>query len=105
MKIIKNFLAISSLLILITGCATQTFSVNPSVKREVPAGNPHFSRWSHFFFLGVGQSDFKNATDLCKDNGGVSFVETKQLFVQGLIAAVSYGIYAPRLMNIYCIKE
>jgi len=30
MKIIKNFLAISSLLILITGCATQTFSVNPS---------------------------------------------------------------------------
>ncbi len=99
----KICLAISFLLV--ASCATQTFSVNPSVKREVPAGNPHFSKWSHFFVGGIGQSDFRNSSEMCKDNGGVSFVETRQGAGQVIVTILTYGIYSPRTMNIYCNKE
>jgi hypothetical protein len=101
----KKSLIISALLLLISSCATQTFSVNSNIKREVPNSNPHFSKWSNFFVNGIGQSDFRNSSDLCKDNGGVAFVETKQSFGQVMVAASTFGIYTPRTMNIYCNKE
>lgn len=94
------------LLVLASSCATQTMTVDPSIKRDIPAAaNPHFSSWSHFFVGGIGQSDFKNAGQMCKDSGGVAFVETRQSFGQVLVNMVTYGIYAPRTMNIYCNKD
>lgn len=98
----KKILALVALTTLLASCATQTFSVNPNVKREVPSGNPHFSKWSTFFVNGIGQNDFQNASQLCKDSGGVAFVETKQTFGQVMVALVTWGIYTPRTMNIYC---
>lgn len=90
------------LLILLASCATQTFSVNTNNKREVPANNPHFSKTSDFFIDGIGQTDFNNAAAECKNNGGVSFVQTTQTFGQVAIRLVTLGIYTPRTMNIYC---
>jgi hypothetical protein len=89
----------------LASCATQTFNVNPNIKREVPSGNPHFSKWSHFFVNGIGQTNFRNAAAMCKDNDGIGFVETKQSFGQVIVAIITYGIYTPRTMNIYCNKE
>ena len=96
----KIFMIIT--LLMLGSCATQTFSVNPKVKREVPSGNPHFSKWSHFFIQGVGQSSFQNASKLCQYNGGVLFVESKQTVGQVALSAITLGIYTPRTMNIYC---
>lgn len=87
---------------LLASCATQTFLVNPNVKREVPSSNPHFSEWNHFFLQGIGQSAFKNANNACKDNGGLAFVEAKQSTGQVFVAFFTLGIYTPRTMNIYC---
>jgi len=101
----KKILLLLAVTLLASSCATQTFSVNPNVKREVPSGNPHFSKWSHFFLEGVGQSDFQNATQLCKDSEGVSFVEARQSFGQVLLTAITLHIYSPRTMNIYCNKQ
>ena len=78
--------------------------MSPKVKREVPAGNPHFSKTSHFFIGGIGQSMVLNASELCKESDGVAFVESKQSFVQVFLILITYGIYAPRTMNIYCNK-
>jgi len=103
MKINLKIVTIISLLT-ISSCATQTFIVDPKVKREVPSGNPHFSKTSHFFISGVGQSMALNASQLCKESDGVAFVESKQSFVQALFAGITYGIYTPRTMNIYCNK-
>jgi hypothetical protein len=97
----KLFLILLSVSLL-ASCATQRFNVNPSVTREVPPSEPHFSQWSHFFVGGIGQEDFKNAAQMCASNGGVSFVETKWSFGQILVSAVTWGIYSPRTMNIYC---
>ena len=77
--------------------------MDPKVKREVPAGNPHFSKTSHFFIGGIGQSTVLNASQLCKESDGVAFVETKQSLWQVLFALI-YGIYTPRTMNVYCNK-
>jgi len=100
-KLIVSIIALA----LLSSCATQTFSIDKNVKREVPAGQPHFSKWSHFFLSGIGQDDFQNATQLCKENGGVAFVEAKQTFGQVLVHAVTFGIYTPTTMNIYCNKQ
>ncbi len=89
----------------ITSCSTQTFKVSPNIKREIPSGNPHFSKWSNFFLSGLGQSDFKDADAMCKESDGIAFLETRQSFVQGLVGVVTYGIYTPRTMNIYCNKN
>ena len=78
--------------------------MSPKVKIEVPAGNPHFSKTSHFFIGGIGQSMVLNASELCKESDGVAFVESKQSFVQVFLILITYGIYAPRTMNIYCNK-
>lgn len=101
----KNIIISLALLVLTCSCATQTFLVNPSVKREVPSGNPHYSKWNNFFISGVGQSSFQNASDLCKESGGISFVETKQSVGQVLVSIATYGIYTPRTMNIYCTNK
>lgn len=98
-------LFIAFLILTLSSCASQTFLVNPAIKREVPVGSPHFSKWSHFFVGGIGQTDFRNAADLCKENGGVGFVEAKQSFAQGFVTVVTYGIYSPRTVNIYCNKQ
>ena len=103
MKIILKLTTIISLLT-ISSCATQTFVVDPKLKREVSSGNPHFSKTSHFFISGVGQSMVLNASELCKESDGVAFVESKQSFFDGVLATVTLGIYTPRTMNIYCNK-
>lgn len=92
-------------MLLATSCATQRFGVNSSIKREQPSGNPHFSKWSNFFVNGIGQEDFRNASEMCKDNGAIAFVETKQSFGQILVSMATFGIYTPRTMNIYCTKD
>lgn len=104
MKILFKFSLFIALL-LATSCATQTFSVDKNVKREVPSANPHFSKWSHFFLAGVGQNDFQNASQLCKENDGVAFVEARQSFGQVILTAITFNIYSPRTMNIYCNKQ
>jgi hypothetical protein len=98
----KKYLILLTTLFLITSCSTQRFSVNSTSKREVPKTNPHFSKWSHFFFWGIGQDTVLNPGEMCRDEGGIAFVETKLTFAQGLVTAVSYGIYSPRTNNIYC---
>jgi hypothetical protein len=98
----KKYLILLTALLLITSCSTQRFSINNISKREVPKTNPHFSKWSHFFFWGIGQETFLNSAEMCKDEGGIAFVETKLTFAQGFIGTISYGIYSPRTNNIYC---
>jgi len=72
-------------LILTSSFATQRFSLNYNLKDETSTRNPNFSKWSHFFLKGIGQRDFSNSAEIFKDKGGVSFVETKEQFVQVLI--------------------
>ena len=101
----KKYLILFTALFLITSCSTQRFSFNPNSKREVPTSNPHFTKSSHFFFWGIGQDTILKPNEMCKEEGGVSFVESTLTFPQGLITGITYGIYSPRTNNIYCNKQ
>ena len=101
----KKFLILFTSLLLIASCSTQRFSVNNHSKRQNPQSNPHFTQTSHFFFGGLDQQTHINSSELCKDLGGVAFVETKLTFAQGLFTGLTYGVYAPRTNNIYCNKQ
>jgi hypothetical protein len=100
----KKYLTLFLALSLLASCSTQRFSLNPNSKREIPKSAPHFTKTSHFFFGGIGQDTFLNAFELCKDEGGLAYVETRLSFAQGLMTLLSYNIYAPRTNNIYCNK-
>ncbi len=101
----KKFIALFIIIISITSCSTQRFSVNSNSRREVPISNPHFSKWNHFFFWGIGQESFVNADELCKNENGVAFTETKLTFAQGLVSTFTWVIYSPRTTNIYCNRN
>ena len=99
----KKLLIIATIFsaILLSSCSTQRISLS-GTSREVPKTNPHYSYWDHFFLGGIGQTQFHNAVELCKNNNGAEFIETRLSFAQGLVTGLTYSIYAPRTVNIYC---
>lgn len=98
----KKIIVIALTGLFLSSCATQRFTVDGSVRREVPKSNPHYSKWSHFFVYGIGQTDFNNAAKMCAKDGGVDYVETKLTFAQGVVRLFTFGIYTPRTVNVYC---
>jgi len=100
MKKLFILVALASV-ILLSSCSTQRIAIG-STSREVPKTNPHYSYWDHFFLGGIGQTKFRNAVELCKNNNGVEFIETRLSFAQGLVTGLTYSIYSPRTVNVYC---
>ena len=98
----KKLISIIFISIILSSCATQRFNVDINNKRQYPKSNPHYSELSHFFLGGLGQTSFNNAAALCKESGGVDFIEVKQTFTNGLLSVLTYLIYTPRTENIYC---
>jgi len=85
-KFVGGVLLFSTLL---TSCYTYT-----SVVGEGAKGNQEVEKWNHYVIFGlapVGVSDSKamagGATDYT--------VKTRQTFVNGLVAGITFGIYTP----------
>jgi hypothetical protein len=74
---------------LLTSCWSYT-----SVVGEGSQGNNETTKWNHYILWGlapVGVSDSKQMAD-----GAENYtVHTRQSFVNGLCAAVTFGIYSP----------
>lgn len=101
----KNYLLLLILLTLVS-CKTQRFVSDASFKStasttsvEVP---PNYSEWNHFIFWGIGQTKVVDPVDLCKNKSGVAYIEAKETFTSGLVTNLTFGIYSPRVYNIYC---
>ena len=90
---IKNSMKISAILfaatILLTSCYSYT-----SVVGEGAKGNSQTTQWNHYVIYGlapVGVSDSKQMAD-----GATNYtVHTRQSFVNGLVSAITFGIYTP----------
>ncbi len=83
-----------------SGCSTQTFHFKERNDGEVAK----FDRSSHFFVNGIGQEDDIDPIVVCNGLDNVSKVEVEQTFLNGLIGAVTYGIYTPRTKRVYCVE-
>lgn len=97
MKKLAVAASVAVLLAGLTGCSTQTYIVS-----EQPAAKTaSYDKMQHFFVGGIGQQSEKDTKEVCTNNN-VAKVQTQQTFLNGLLSMISYGIYSPRDMRIYC---
>lgn len=82
---------------LITGCATQTY-----VLSNQGDAKPEHNKLQNFFVGGLGQEASVQADQVCGSAQQVAKIQTEQTFINGLLANISYGIYTPRQMRVYC---
>jgi predicted small secreted protein len=79
---------------LLTSCYSYT-----TVVGEGAQGNKQTTQWNHYVIFGlapVGVSDAKQMAD-----GAENYtVNTQQTFVNGLVAALTFGIYTPTMTTV-----
>jgi hypothetical protein len=56
--------------------------------------------WAHGFIFGLVPPSVTETAQKCP--GGVAKVETKQSFLNGLVGAITYGIYTPMTIMVSC---
>lgn len=79
---------------LLTSCYSYT-----SVVGEGAQGSQETTEWNHYVIFGlapVGVSDSKVMADGAEDYT----IHTRQSFVNGLISAVTFGIYTPTMTTV-----
>jgi hypothetical protein len=89
MKHFKSLMVLALASTMLTSCYTYT-----SVVGEGAKGNQEITKWNHYVILGlapVGVSDSKAMAGDAKDYE----VTTRQTFVNGLVASITFGIYTP----------
>ena len=94
----KKMLLATTLVLLITGCAQQTFTVQnkPAAVAPKEIHHPSFLRFWNWA---------KKTVDAAKICGGAENVvktETQQTFVNGLLGFITLGIYTPLEARVYC---
>ncbi|MEW7866804.1 Bor family protein [Aeromonas diversa] len=83
--------------LMLGGCAQQAFTVHPG-----NAATPSQEVSHHFFISGLGQSKTIDAAAVCGGADKVVRVEAQHTFVNGLLGAITFGIYTPREARVYC---
>ena len=93
----KKMLLATTLALLITGCAQQTFTVQNKPAAVAPRKpSPIISSFLNWV---------KKTVDAAKICGGAENVvktETQQTFVNGLLSFITLGIYTPLEARVYC---
>ena len=85
---------ISLLSILLTSCYSYTTVVGSGAQ-----SNQQTEKWNHYFIYGLAPGDVSIPKDLA--GGSVNYtVNTKQTFVNGLLAGITFGIYTPTTTTI-----
>ncbi|WGE88319.1 Bor family protein [Actinobacillus equuli subsp. haemolyticus] len=91
MKKLFSIIAVCSL----AACSTQTLEI-------APAKEAQYDRVQDFFVGGLAQKQEINAAEICGGASKVGKVETETTFFNGLLGMVTYGIYSPRQIRVYC---
>ena len=92
-KMIKKSMKITAILfasaMLLTSCYSYT-----SVVGEGAKGNSQTTKWNHYVILGLAPVEVSDSKQMA--NGAKNYtVHTRQTFVNGLVASLTFGIYTP----------
>ena len=98
----KTLLSAVLVIMVLSGCATQSFDINPPV---APSDQATLDTSQTFFVGGVGQSAVLDAAEVCGGAGNVARVETELSFLDGLFAGLTGSIYSPRTARVYCSQS
>ncbi|USH04136.1 Bor family protein [Grimontia kaedaensis] len=92
----KKELLVLSLVLVMSGCAQQTFVVNGN------DGTLEDEQMQSFFVSGIGQKKTVDAASVCGGAENVAKVEVQQTFLDGVLGFVTFGIYTPRDARVFC---
>jgi Bor protein len=96
MKGIEPLLALS--LLVLSGCYTTTLTRGAST---APAQFEYDEKWHHGFVAGIAEvSGPYNLARICPR--GWAEIKTETSFLNGLVEAVTSGIYAPQTITVRC---
>jgi len=84
--------------IFLMACATVTIRPGGG---EKDTRDPTYSKTETFFFWGLVGENHVNVKAVCGDKA-VKQMQSQNTFVNGLLGAITLGIYAPRSVNIWC---
>jgi hypothetical protein len=109
-----KLVALISIIFALSACSQQTIVLDGSTKTmkkndvlfsEEPF-DPHmdanYKNHDHFYIWGIAQSRAINPAKTCGSIENVAKVETQTTFLDGLLSAITFGIYSPREVRIYC---
>ncbi len=93
----RRFVAvlIASSAIVVSGCYHAVVDTG-----RAPTGAPNVTPWAHSFIYGLVPPAVTETAKKCP--GGVAKVETQQTFLNGLVAAITGGIYTPMTISYTC---
>lgn len=110
----KNILALVALTLFVSACSKQTIVLDGSTK-EMARNDVFFSEepfdsnmdaskkeTDHFFIWGLAQGKAISPAKTCGSINNVAKIETQQTFLNGLLSAITFGIYSPRDVRVYC---
>tara|TARA_Y100001960_G_scaffold226116_1_gene236811 strand:- start:533 stop:874 length:342 start_codon:yes stop_codon:yes gene_type:complete len=110
----SKIVALLALTLFVSACSKQTIVFDGSSK-EMARNDVFFSeepfdpnldasskRHDHFFIGGLAQGKAINPAKVCGSIDKVAKVETQQTFLNGLLSALTFSIYAPREVRVYC---
>ncbi len=96
----KHLLIVAFAALLLSGCATQTFDINPAIAPSQPS----LEESQPFFVGGIGQSAFVDAAEVCGGADQIARVETEQTALDGVLSFLTGGLYSPQTARVYCLS-
>ena len=93
----KKATLITTMILLTTGCATQTYQLADTDLKE-----PTHEERQTFFVEGIGQSQMVNAAEICGGAENIIKIESEETAADVGLAIVTLGIYTPRTAKVYC---
>lgn len=86
--------------LLLSACSSQTILISEKNSNNFAS----YEKTKHFIIGGFKQFQKVNAIEICGlDN--VAKVQFMQSFPEWLVSYISYNVYSPYSMNIYCKQE
>lgn len=82
----------------LSACATAT--IRPDGGTRV-GGKPAYQETKNYFFWGLKGEHEIDVAAICKEKG-VEQMQSQMTFVNGLLSAITLGIYAPRTAKVWC---
>lgn len=97
----KKVIAVALLAAVTSGCATQNYLVSSQV---VPTATttPDAESMQTFFVSGLGQEQAIDAAKACNGKQNVASIQTESSLLNNALGFLSFGIYTPRQIRVYC---
>ncbi len=93
----KSFLKVLLFSVLLSSCSSQIVKIG----RDANPPNPTYDKNQAFFIYGIAQTQEIDGRTICKEKG-INRIRTQQTFVNVVLQVVTFGIYTPRTVEVYC---